>query len=195
MSAVRSIFSSLLALACALGTPGVGADPASDVITTGGVVLLMRHATAPCSGDPEHLKPDDCATQRNLFADGRAEAKRIGAHLKKLGLKPGEVLTSQWCRCRETASIAFGGGRDWPALNSFLRQREGEERQKREILTRIAMVKPDDKPLVLVTHQLIVAAITGVFPQSGAVVVVAPLRAGGKPGVGVIGSIKPESAI
>jgi phosphohistidine phosphatase SixA len=154
----------------------------------------MRHATAPGTGDPERFQVDDCATQRNLSAEGRDEARRIGIHLKKLGLQVGEVLTSQWCRCRETAQLAFGGGRDWPALNSFLRQRDNEETQKNEVLKRIAMQKPGDKPLVLVTHQLIVTAVTGIFPQSGEVVVVAPARVGGKPGVRIIGSVRPDAA-
>ncbi len=170
------------------------ADPAADAIKAGGVALLMRHASAPGMGDPEIFKVDDCSTQRNLSPEGRDEARRIGAHLRKLGLKPGEVLTSQWCRCRETAQLAFGGGRDWTMLNSFMRQRDNEEAQKNQILARVAKLKQGDKPLVLVTHQLIVTAVTGIFPESGEVVVVAPSRAGGNPGVRVIGSIKPESA-
>ena len=179
-------------LAAAL--PGVSpalahAGPVEGAIRAGGVTLLIRHATAPGGGDPEQFRVDDCATQRNLSEAGRNEARRIGAYLKKLGLRPGEVLTSQWCRCRETAQLAFGGAQDWPALNSFLRNRSNETSQRDAVVARIVKQKPNSAPLVLVTHQLIVTAVTGIFPESGEVVVVAPA---GK-GVKVIGTIKPAA--
>ena len=174
------------------------ADAIGDALKTGGVALLMRHATAPGVGDPEKFSVNDCSTQRNLSAEGREEAKRIGAHLRALGLTPGAVLTSQWCRCRETAALAFGGGQvkpaDWPALNSFFRNRETEAQQAREVLARIAKLKPGEKPLVLVTHQVVISAVTGVFAESGEVVVVAPATSADKPGIRVIGTIKPAAA-
>ncbi len=170
------------------------ADAATDAVRKGGVALLIRHATAPGTFDPDNFKLDDCATQRNLSDAGRDEARRIGAHLKTLGLQTGEVLTSQWCRCRETAALAFGGARDWPALNSFIRDRDSAPRQTGEVLARLLKIKPGDKPLVLVTHQVMVTALSGIYPQSGEVVVVAPTREGGKGGLKVLGSIKPEAA-
>ena len=183
------------------------AGPAEEAIRAGGVALLIRHATAPGTGDPEQFKLVDCSTQRNLSDAGRSEARRIGAHLRKLGLKPGEVLTSQWCRCRDTAQLAFAPNRsagaaraaggstaaarihDWPALNSFLRDRDNEAARRDAITARIGTLKPGSAPLVLVTHQLIITSVTGVFPASGEVVVVAP---DGK-GIKVIGTIKPET--
>ena len=177
-----------------LCSPQARADAISDALRAGGVAVLMRHATAPGNFDPDSFRLDDCSTQRNLSAEGRDEARRIGAHLKGLGLAPGEVLTSQWCRCRETAALAFGAARDWPALNSFLRTRDSEAAQVAEVLARIAAIKPGDRPLVLVTHQVMVTAITGVYPQSGEVVVVAPARMDGKAGVKVIGTVRPEAA-
>jgi phosphohistidine phosphatase SixA len=188
-------FALLLTLFTALcATPPATADAVSDAIKRGGVALLMRHASAPGMGDPEQFRLNDCSTQRNLSAEGRSEATRIGRHLAHLGLVPGEVLTSQWCRCRETAKLAFGGGKDWPALNSFFNNRQSEDRQTADVLARIATIKPGDRPLVLVTHQVIVTSVTGVFPESGEVVVVRASTKDGKPGVTVIGSVKPESA-
>ncbi len=171
------------------------ADVATEAIRKGGVALLIRHATAPGNFDPENFKQDDCSTQRNLSDAGRDEARRIGAHLKTLGLKPGEVLTSQWCRCRDTATLAFGAARDWPALNSFIRDRDSAPRQTADVLARIGRIKPGEKPLVLITHQVVVTAVTGIYPQSGEVVVVAPTREAGKSGLKVIGSIKPPEAL
>lgn len=174
--------------------PQVRADAIADAARNGGVALLMRHATAPGTFDPDGFKIDDCPTQRNLSPAGREEARRIGAHLKARGLAPGEVLTSQWCRCRDTAMLAFGTARDWPALNSFISNREREAQQVAEILERLARMKPGDKPLALVTHQVIVTGVSGVYPESGEVVVVTAARQNGKVVVKVIGSIKPEAA-
>lgn len=183
-----------LALA-AISAASANADPVADAIRAGGVALLMRHATAPGTGDPDNFRLGDCASQRNLSDEGRAQARRIGAHLASLGLaSSADILTSQWCRCRETATLAFGRAQDWPALNSFLRSRADEPQQRRAVVERIANLKPGDRPLVLVTHQVMVTAVTGVYPQSGEVVVVAPTRTGGKPAVRVIGSIKPDQA-
>ena len=179
----------LCPLLCLLA-PYAQADAVSDAMRTGGVAILIRHATAPGNFDPPGFRIDDCATQRNLSAEGRAEAQRIGSHLKSLGLKPGEVLTSQWCRCRDTASLAFGTARDWPALNSFISARESEAAQVAEVRARIARIKPGEAPLVLVTHQVMVTAISGIYPQSGEAVVVAPERKGG---LRVIGSIAPPA--
>jgi len=170
------------------------ADAVADAIRNGGVALLMRHATAPGVGDPEGFKLDDCSTQRNLSDEGRAEARRIGAYLKKLGLQPGEVLSSQWCRCRETATLAFGSHQEWPMLNSFFSDRGTEPKQKAAVLNRISQIKAGQRPLVLVTHQVVVTSVTGVYPQSGEVVVVAPQRVDGKTTVRVIGTIKPDVA-
>ncbi len=172
-------------------SPHARADAIADAIRGGGVALLVRHATAPGTFDPEGFKLDDCSTQRNLSVEGREEARRIGAELKRRGLIPGEVLTSQWCRCRDTATLAFGAARDWPALNSFIRARDSGPKQIAEVLARIAKIKPGDKPLVLVTHQVMVTALTGVYPQSGEVVVVAGGRKDGKAGLKVVGTIKP----
>ncbi len=166
--------------------PLAQAGAVEEAIRAGGVALLIRHATAPGTGDPEYFKLNDCSTQRNLSESGRDEARRLGLHLKNAGLKPGAVLTSQWCRCRETAQLAFGGAQDWPALNSFFRQRDSEAKQRSEVAARIARIKPGDAPLVLVTHQVVITSVSGVFAESGEVVVVAPA---GKQ-IKVVGTIK-----
>lgn len=188
---MRAFLTLLLTLAC---NPVSAADPVATALAAGGVALVMRHATAPGTSDPEHFKLDDCPTQRNLSEEGRAEARRIGAYVKKLGLIAGEVLTSQWCRCRDTAQLAFGGAKDWPALNSFIRDRDAGERQVAEVRARIAALKPGDRPLVLVTHQVMVTALSGIYPQSGEIVVLAPVTRDGRQELRVIGSIKPDAA-
>src|SRR3954447_24416768 len=86
----------------------------------GGLVLLMRHAsTEGGAGDPPGFDLEDCSTQRNLSEAGRAESRDAGERLRKMGVAIAQVYTSPWCRCRETAQIAFGRAEDWAPLGSF----------------------------------------------------------------------------
>ena len=101
-----------------------GAMPAAaddlSLLRQGGVVALMRHATAPGTGDPHDFTLGDCTTQRNLSDEGREQARETGQRLKEAGLAFGFVGTSQWCRTRETAELLdLGPVKDMPSLNSF----------------------------------------------------------------------------
>jgi hypothetical protein len=87
-------------------------------LRAGGVVIAFRHARAPGTFDPPGFRLGDCSTQRNLDDEGRRQARRIGQWLRSRGLQPREVLTSPWCRCIDTAALAFGGARVEPDLGS-----------------------------------------------------------------------------
>ncbi len=150
------------------GTSRARADEAAawTALSTGGIVLF-RHATAPGFGDPKGFRLGDCATQRNLDAVGQAEARRIGAAFRTRGVAVGKVLTSQWCRARETAELAFPGRiEDAPAFNSFFGDRAsapGQTRAAREILK--AWRGPG--ALVVTTHQVNIQALAGRTTRSG----------------------------
>ena len=88
------------------------------LLRTGGVVIAFRHALAPGTFDPPGFRLGDCGTQRNLSDEGRAQAGRIGAWFRSRQLVPQRVRTSPWCRCVDTANLAFGGAEAWPALGS-----------------------------------------------------------------------------
>ena len=101
----------LLLLAMALPLPAVAraSEPLWTLLKGGGQVVLLRHAsTPPAMGDPPGFRLDDCATQRNLSAIGREESRRIGAAFTTRGIPVDRVLSSPWCRCLETARLAFG---------------------------------------------------------------------------------------
>ncbi len=136
-------------------------------LLAGGGVVLFRHANAPGGGDPPGLRIGDCSTQRNLDTTGRDQARRIGAAFAARGIAVGAVLTSQWCRTRETAALAFPGRvADEAAFNSFFADRTvGPARTvaARAILARWA----GPGALVVVTHQVNITALTGIFPASG----------------------------
>jgi phosphohistidine phosphatase SixA len=130
-------------------------------------VVLFRHATAPGVGDPPGFRLDDCATQRNLDEAGREQARRIGQAFRDRGIQVGAVASSQWCRARETAMLAFGGStREAPAFNSFfntLEQREAQTAAARLFLGQWQ----GPGMLVVITHQVNISALTGIYPASG----------------------------
>lgn len=155
----------------------------------GGHVLLLRHATTdPGIGDPPGFRLGDCATQRNLSASGREEARQLGIVLKQRGIPLSAVLSSRWCRCLETARLAFGNGaKPWPALDNTFETPERREAQMAEI--RKALTKPPvDGNLVLVTHGVNIHALTGISPAQGEIVIVRP---DGQQPLAVVGRLRP----
>ncbi|MFN4090493.1 MAG: histidine phosphatase family protein [Alphaproteobacteria bacterium] len=144
-----------------------------------GLLVLYRHALAPGVGDPAGFDPRDCATQRNLDAAGRAQARRMGDRLREAGLKSPRIFTSRWCRSRDTARLlGFGQPEELPALDSFFQQ-AGEATERTRALRDFIAGLPSDSPtIIMVTHQVNITALTGVFPASGAGVVAAGGRNG-----------------
>lgn len=169
----------LIALSAALSLAALGGTLPAAAVETAGLVVLMRHAEAPGTGDPPGFTLDDCATQRTLNDDGRAQAKRIGERLRQLGIAKARVLSSQWCRCLETARLLdLGPVKEMSALNSFIGRPEEEKDRITELRQFLADLPRDGQPVVLVTHQVTVTALTGIFPASGEAVL---LRANGTP--------------
>jgi phosphohistidine phosphatase SixA len=139
----------------------------------------MRHALAPGGGDPPGFRLGDCSTQRNLSDEGREQARRIGAILRARGVPVERVLTSQWCRCRETAELLrVGPVEEYPVLNSFFTDRSTAVEQT-EALRRFVGSSSPAGNIFLVTHQVNITELTGVFPSSGEMVVLRPDGRGG----------------
>ncbi|CAA6816287.1 MAG: Unknown protein [uncultured Thiotrichaceae bacterium] len=145
-----------------------------EALRSGEGVALIRHALAPGGGDPASFDLNDCSTQRNLSDTGRAQAKGIGDLFKAAGMDEARLFSSQWCRCMETAELmAVGEVTPQPLLNSFFQQRAlgpGRLAGLQEWLAE-QTVTPGE-PLVLVTHQVTITGLTGVFPSSGEIVVI-----------------------
>ena len=158
-------------------------------LASGEAVALLRHALAPGTGDPANFVLRDCATQRNLSDEGRAQAARIGERLRANGIGQARVLSSQWCRCLETARLlGFGSIEELPVLNSFFRRFERREEQTQGLMTWLAN-QTGQGPTVLVTHQVNITALTGVYPTSGELVFV---RSGDDEGIVVLGTVETE---
>ena len=164
----------------ALLLPGTAA--AQDIwalLAKGGQVVLVRHAqTTPGTGDPPGFRLEDCATQRNLSEEGRAQARRLGERFRERGIPVGGMLSSPWCRCIETAELAFGARPGThAALGNLFGRAENRERQVAAFRELIATA-PAKGNLVLVTHGSTTVALTGEYPAMGEAIVVTPLGAG-----------------
>jgi len=166
-----ALFALLVVSTLAAVEKAFSAEQLWSEIGNGGIVLF-RHALAPGTGDPEEFDLADCSTQRNLDDRGRERARAIGAAFRSRGIKVGKVLTSQWCRCRETADLAFPGKvTEAPVFNSFFETRSAGPDQTRATLDLLeAWSGPG--ALVVVTHQVNITALTGVFPSSGEGIVI-----------------------
>ncbi|MBX3599219.1 MAG: histidine phosphatase family protein [Rubrivivax sp.] len=127
----------------------------------GGVVLAFRHALAPGTFDPPEFRVGDCGTQRNLSDEGRAQARRLGERIAAWGLAPAAVRTSPWCRCIDTARLAFGTAEVWDWLGSPHRRDEAwRERQRRELRAALRAV-PRGRFEAWVTHQFVLSSLVG----------------------------------
>lgn len=175
----------LLGLCTAPDFARAGEAEAWSALRAGGHVALMRHADAPGGfGDPPGFKVEDCATQRNLSAKGRADALRIGARLKSEGITFEAILSSPWCRCIDTATLLdLGPVKTEPTFGNVVVLRD-----QRESLTSGARAVIEQWSgsgiLLVVTHGANIQALTGIQPASGEIVVVRGGSGGGREAVG-----------
>lgn len=148
---------------------------------------MIRHAMAPGTGDPPEFVKDRRETQRNLSKEGRLQAKRIGDLFRSHDIAEALVYTSEWYRCRDTAELLnLGAVQLLPVLNSFFEDYGQKDAVTASLKDWLAQQKMD-KPTVLVTHQVNITALTGVFPSSGEIVVVEQ-QSGGQ--IRVLGQIE-----
>tara|TARA_B100001996_G_scaffold362824_1_gene330624 strand:+ start:37 stop:594 length:558 start_codon:yes stop_codon:yes gene_type:complete len=138
----------------------------------GGKLIFIRHAYAPGSGDPDNFNLNDCSTQRNLSKEGQRQAKYIGEFFRNNKVKIDKVLSSEWCRCKETAKIAFKNFSTNSFLNSFYSSKfaKNKDKQVKALKEYIKKFK-SDKNLVLVTHYVLISEILNYGPSSGEIVV------------------------
>ena len=149
-------------------------EQAWDLTQDGNKIILIRHSLAPGGGDPAGFKIDDCKTQRNLNKKGINQSKKIGKLFKKNKVPIYQVLSSQWCRCKDTAKYAFGKYNEFTALNSTFQSpyNNNERKQLKELYNYIKKWNGNGKNLVLITHYSIITAVTNAVPSSGEIVIV-----------------------
>lgn len=160
----RTLLGAALGAAC---HPGRAADDEVEAaLRRGGVVIAFRHALAPGTFDPPGFRLGDCRTQRNLNDEGRAQARRIGAWFAARGLTPARVRSSPWCRCVDTAQLAFGAAEPWAALGSPRGASETTNAESLEALRRAVAARREGFE-VWVTHMFVLSALVGQGSASG----------------------------
>ena len=139
-------------------------------VKEGGKIIFIRHAYAPGNGDPSNFDINDCSTQRNLSEEGRKQAVLIGLLFRKYDIPIDEVISSEWCRCKETASLLdIGKWRVFSGLNSFFQ----DYADKGETLNNLnrKLTQLEDGVTLMISHQVVIRAITGSTTRSGELVV------------------------
>ncbi len=135
-------------------------------------LVFIRHAIAPGNGDPNNFDINHCSTQRNLDENGIEESKKIGLFFKNNKIKIDKVLSSQWCRCKDTAKYAFKNFETFDALNSFYDEKfaENETKQIKDLKNYIKNWN-SDKNLVLITHFVVISSILNTGSSSGEIII------------------------
>ena len=156
-------------------TTSIKADLNKNLINQledGGKLIFIRHAYAPGNGDPNNFNLNDCSTQRNLNIDGRKQAKDIGKFFRKNKIKIDKVLSSEWCRCKETADIAFKNFSTNSFLNSFYNSKFKKNKENQvEALNNYVKKFKSNKNLIFVSHYVLISEILNYGPSSGEIVV------------------------
>ena len=156
-------------------TNGIKADTEFQVLKNlknGGNLIFIRHAYAPGGGDPDNFDINDCSTQRNLNEEGRKQAKNIGNFFKKNLIPIDKVISSEWCRCKETAKIAFKKFETKNFLNSFFSKKFSKNRTNQiKDLKKYIDKWEGNKNLVFVTHYVVISEALNYASSSGEIVI------------------------
>ena len=138
----------------------------------GSKLIFIRHAYAPGNGDPKNFSLKDCSSQRNLNQEGIDQSKKIGLFFTQNKIQIDKVLSSEWCRCKDTAKYAFDSYKTFDALNSFYDARFAKNKTKQiKDLKKYISRWNSKKNLVLVTHFVVISEILGVGSTSGEIIV------------------------
>ena len=141
-------------------------------LNEGKKVVFLRHAIAPGNGDPVNFDIKDCSTQRNLNNKGIIQSRKIGTFFLTNNIKIDKVLSSEWCRCKDTAKIAFGKFKTLSALNSFYEARYAKNKFKQiKDLKKYINNWESDSNLIIVTHYIVISALLNTTTSSGEMVI------------------------
>tara|TARA_B100000131_G_scaffold58986_1_gene54412 strand:- start:606 stop:1157 length:552 start_codon:yes stop_codon:yes gene_type:complete len=147
-------------------------DKILDSLNEGKKLIFIRHALAPGNGDPNNFLINDCSTQRNLSKKGINQSVKIGDFFKNNKIKIDQVLSSEWCRCKDTAKYAFENFTTFNALNSFYDEKfAANETKQINDLKKFIKNWDSDKNLVFVTHYVVISSILNVGSSSGEIII------------------------
>ena len=142
-----------------------------DELKAGEKIVFIRHALAPGNGDPHNIDLNNCNTQRNLNKTGIEQSKRIGLFFENNNIPIDKVLSSEWCRCKDTVKeMKIGKWKTFSGLNSFF-QGYSNKNEVLEKLNKKLSSTTNDELVLMVTHQVVISNITGIAPPSGGIVI------------------------
>jgi len=147
-------------------------DNVKNILNEGGKLIFIRHSYAPGGGDPDGFDIANCASQRNLNSEGVAQSKRIGKFFEENDIIIDKVLSSEWCRCKETAKYAFKNYETKSFLNSFFSQKfaDNKDKQIKELKEYIENWN-GSKNLILVTHYVVISELLSISASSGEIII------------------------
>jgi len=160
------------------GSPGAGAaEGLWEALADGGKVVMVRH-TESAEAEPEvslHLsETGDCSAEQELSDAGREQADSLRKALQARSIPVGEVLSSEFCRARQTAEGVFGEYEPWDALNLLPAMPPGESTWLMEdVRDRIGGFDGEDN-LFLVTHRPNINTLTFENVEPGTLVILNP---------------------
>ena len=162
----------LIIISLTISNQVLSEDKILESLKEGGKIIFIRHAYAPGGGDPQNFNINDCSTQRNLSNEGINQSKLIGEFFKTNKIKIDKVLSSEWCRCKDTAKFAFNDFETFDALNSFFSAKfaKNEKKQIKDLKNYIKNWK-SNKNLILVTHYVVILSILNKAVSSGEIVI------------------------
>ena len=162
----------LIIISLTISNQVLSEDKILESLKEGGKIIFIRHAYAPGGGDPQNFNINDCSTQRNLSDKGINQSKLIGEFFKTNKIKIDKVLSSEWCRCKDTAKFAFNDFETFDALNSFFSAKfaKNEKKQIKDLKNYIKNWK-SNKNLILVTHYVVISSILNIAVGSGEIVI------------------------
>ena len=164
----------ILFLLITFNTPlkGNSSDDLQSILSEGGKLIFIRHAYAPGGGDPDNFNLSNCASQRNLNEEGIKQAMKIGNFFLERNIIIDKVLSSEWCRCKETAKYAFKYFKTKFFLNSFFSQELTHNKNKQMKELKRYINKWNGKGnLIFVTHYVVILEILNISTASGEIVV------------------------
>ena len=169
---MKKFFGIIFIILFTLSCEGFSSEKIINSLQKGEKLIFIRHAYAPGNGDPENFNLKDCSTQRNLNKIGIEQSKKIGLFFKKNNIKIDKVLSSEWCRCKDTARIAFKNFQTYNALNSFYDEKFASNK-KIQINNLKKYIKNwnGDKNLVLITHFVVILGILNKGVDSGEIII------------------------
>ena len=169
---MRKVFLILILGLLNFQTNVFSSDKIVNQLKNGGNIIFIRHAIAPGNGDPDNFDLKDCSTQRNLSKNGIEQSQKIGEFFKDNKIKVEKVLSSEWCRCKDTAKFAFKNFEVFSSLNSFYDAKfaDKKEEQIKNLKKYVNEWKGEDN-LVLITHYVVILAVLNKGTSSGEILI------------------------